>query len=127
MENRIEYAASGPDCTWALASRNWEIPTAPGAADGLPSSTSGIRKAPQALMNVRMAETSTPGMASGITTLQRIRSSLDPSIAAASSNSRGTWSMKFFSSQIANGTEVAASTKDVQKGELSQLNRTYIS
>src|SRR5579871_1992706 len=94
---------------------------------GLLSRTSGIRNAPQELMKVRIAETRTPGSASGMTTRQRVRSSPDPSIAAASSNSRGTWSMKFFSSQIANGTDVDASTMEVQNGELSQLKVTYIS
>src|ERR1700729_2000093 len=103
------------------------MPTAPGVLPGLASSTSGIRKAPHELMKVRMAATRMPGKDNGMTIFHRFLSSEEPSISAASSNSRGTWSMKFFSSQIAKGTEVAASTKDVQKGELSQLNRTYIS
>ena len=54
-----------------------------------------------------------PGRDSGITIFHRFRISEEPSMAAASSNSLGTWSMKFLSNQMANGMDVADSTREV--------------
>ncbi len=76
-------------------------------------STSGTMNAPQPAMNVTIAVTATPGSAIGRITRSRIWRLPAPSSAAASSNSSGIWSMKFFSSQIANGSEPAARNSDV--------------
>src|ERR1700755_799673 len=94
------------------------MPTAPGVSDGLASSTRGIRNEPHELMNVKIAETRIPGVISGMTIRNRMLISLAPSIAAASSNSPGTWPMKFFSSQIENGTDMEASTRAVTNLDL---------
>src|SRR2546429_9260003 len=98
--------------------------TDPGVSFGFELSTSGIRNAPQALMKVTIAVTPMPGIVSGTMIRRRMRRLLAPSIEADSSSSSGTASMKFFISQIANGSDDAARKIDVQKSESSQPNVT---
>ena len=52
----------------------------------------------------------------------RMRRLLAPSSPADSSSSSGTASMKFFISQIANGSDEAARNIDVQNWEFSQFS-----
>src|SRR6266581_9534159 len=60
------------------------------------------------VMKLKKPTTATPGMVSGKTTRQNVRNGPNPSTRAASSNSLGTASKKFFNIQTLNGSAVVA-------------------
>src|SRR5579862_9189788 len=94
---------------------------------GVCSSTKGTKKLDHDWMNVNKAMTKSPGMLRGAVMCRRILNVPAPSVAAASSSSMGTLSMKFLAIQTAKGSDVAARKRTVQSKELTKFNDTKMS
>src|SRR3954470_10561956 len=108
MEQMIEKADNCPYCVWSCALRKVKTLTEAGSFSGESSRMKGTKKLPHIPMKVKIVTTMTPGHISGSTMRHSTCMELAPSILAASSSTRGTPSMKFFISQIPNGSAEAA-------------------
>ncbi len=91
----------------AVGPKKSKIETEAGILSPLKSSTKGTKKFPHACVNTKMNTTPMPARMSGSTIWRSARRLEAPSTHAASSSETGTESMKFFSIQIAIGSEVA--------------------
>src|SRR5690242_3052692 len=100
--------------------------TEAGKRFGLCKMISGTKKLVQAPRKLQTPTTAMPGAANGKRICQNVLRVEAPSIQAASSNSNGTVSRKFFMSQMQKGSALATK-KRIQPSSVScRLSVTYI-